>query len=100
MILITPGSVTPVLSKMVSNVVRSSQAIWMTAEISPGLKGAEDSIDLGMLIAVACSMSGGLGTLSSRPAQACSLQSKYPYEDLFQGQQTKPSQQTMHGVRA
>ena len=54
MILITPGSVTPVLSKIVSNVVRSSQAIWMTAEISPGLKCAEDSIDLGMLIAADC----------------------------------------------
>ena len=72
----------------------------MTAEISPGLKVAEDTSDLGMLYGALSSMMNGLGTLSSRPAQACSLQSKYPYEDLFQGQQTKPSQQTMHGVRA
>jgi hypothetical protein len=45
-------------------------------------------------------MSEGLRTLSSRPAKACCLQSKYPYEDLFQGQQTKPSNQVLHSVRA
>jgi hypothetical protein len=71
----------------------------MTAETSPGLKLAADSFDLGMVFKAQCSMSMGLRTLSSRPAKACSLQSKYPYEDHFQGQQTKPSNQTLHGVR-
>lgn len=72
----------------------------MTAEISPGLKVAEDSSDLGMLYEAINSIMNGLGTLSSRPAQACSLQSKYPYEDIVQGQQTKPSQQALRRVRS
>jgi hypothetical protein len=71
----------------------------MTAEISPELKVAEDTSDLGMLYGALSSMMNGLGTLSSRPARACSLESKYPYENIVQGQQTKPSQQALYRVR-
>ena len=38
MILITPASVTPVLSKMVSNVVRSSQAISIKRDKSASVR--------------------------------------------------------------
>ena len=52
------------------------------------------------MLAVEFTQVDELGTLSSRPANTPNLPPQYPYENLFQRQQTKPTKQALHRVRA